>query len=332
MKAITSFGLLALVVSMVFSGIPISVGAQTDPNILLKIASQAQKQIETQISNQQVSDEAHKLFEEGSAEVDSLKDSLENDDISSARNHFLSAMKIFKKTSQMILERPTIEAITSVSNTEHNLSSVLERAVKFLSKLKAIAKKHDSGIDFSEIERLISITKSNIHDGNFDEAKKNIDQIKRLISDVKTTLDAQANESKTARAKDFAQKHLEKLANLIEEAKKQGYSQEIIIKLEDAYKELSTTSDPHKIAEHVRKIISIKDQFELTKVDRIESRISQMEQKLERLSQVEGIDPSQIQEAERILSEAKNLLSDGNNDEALNLLRTLGKLVENLES
>ncbi len=61
MRTITSFGLLALVVSMVFSGIPISVEAQTDPNILLKIASQAQKQIGTQISNQQVSDEVQEM-------------------------------------------------------------------------------------------------------------------------------------------------------------------------------------------------------------------------------------------------------------------------------
>jgi len=267
MRTITSFGLLALIVSMVFSGIPISVEAQADPSILLKIALQAQKQIETQISNQQVSDEVQKLFEEGSAEVDSLKDSLENDDISSARNHFLSAMKIFKKISQMILERPTIEAVTSVSITTHSLSSDLERVIKFLSKLKAIAEKHDSGVDFSEIERLVSITKSNIHDGNFDEAKKNIVQIKHLISDIKTTLVAQANESKTARAKDFAQKHLEKLANFIEKVKK-----------------------------------------------------------------LEGIDPSQIQEAERILSEVKNLLSDGNTDEAFKLLRTLNELVKKLRS
>ncbi len=267
MRTITSFGLLALIVSMVFSGIPISVEAQADPSILLKIALQAQKQIETQISNQQVSDEVQKLFEEGSAEVDSLKDSLENDDISSARNHFLSAMKIFKKISQMILERSTVEAVTSVSNTAHSLSSDLERVIKFLSKLKAIANKHDSGVDFSEIDRLISITKSNIHDGNFDEAKKNIVQIKRLLSDIKTTLIAQANESKTARAKDFAQKHLEKLANFIEKIKK-----------------------------------------------------------------LEGIDPSQIQEAERILSEAKNLLSDGNTNEAFKLLRTLNELVKKLRS
>ena len=157
--------------------------------------------------------------------------------------------------------------VASVSNVEHNLSSDLERVIKFLSKLKTIAEKHDSGVDFSEIERLISITKSNIHDGNFDEAKKNIVQIKRLLSDIKTTLVAQANESKTARAKDFAQKHLEKLANFIEKVKK-----------------------------------------------------------------LEGIDPSQIQEAERILSEVKNLLSDGNTDEALNLLRTLSELVEKLAS
>lgn len=332
MKTIATLGLLVLVVSMIFGGIPLSVEAQADPSILLKIASQAKRQIERQISNQDVPNEVQKLFEEGTAQVDSLKVSLEKDDLSSARKHFLSAMRIFKKISQLISQRPSVEAATSAAVAPRDLLSSLERMVKYLASLKTIAKRHYAGMDFSEIDRLIATAKTNIHEGNYDEAKKNIDQIKRLIIAINKTLHEQANQRKTDRAKDFAQKHLEKLASLIEEAKKQGYSLEIINKLEDAYRKLSETSDPHEIINQVRKIISIKEQFELTKIDRIEARVDQIEKKLERISQIEGIDPTQIKDAEQIFSEIKKLLSDDKHDDALHLLRTLSELLQKLEN
>ena len=51
MKKITSFVLLILVSSMVLGGMTNTAQAQNDPTILLKIAKQAQKQLENQINH-----------------------------------------------------------------------------------------------------------------------------------------------------------------------------------------------------------------------------------------------------------------------------------------
>ncbi|HXW02695.1 MAG TPA: hypothetical protein VD651_00315, partial [Nitrosarchaeum sp.] len=63
MKKVVSACLLLLVASMVFSGIPISAEAQKDPNILLKIALKAQREVKQQISSNS-SDEVKRLFEQ----------------------------------------------------------------------------------------------------------------------------------------------------------------------------------------------------------------------------------------------------------------------------
>jgi Na+/phosphate symporter len=109
MKKVVSVSLLMLVASMVFSGIPISADAQTDLNILVKIASQAKREVKNQMSSDS-SEEIKKLFREASNQVVLLEKSLERDDPSSAKQHFLNAMKIFKRITQMISsDRPTGE-------------------------------------------------------------------------------------------------------------------------------------------------------------------------------------------------------------------------------
>lgn len=70
---------------MIFGGMTHTVQAQTDPSILLKIAKQAQNQLENQI-NQDSSDKAKQLFREGTQQMKALEESLANNDVESAKN------------------------------------------------------------------------------------------------------------------------------------------------------------------------------------------------------------------------------------------------------
>ena len=90
MKTVTTFGLL-LVASIGLGGITNSASAQDDPEILLKLAKRAQNQISNQISDS--SDNIKRMFNEGIHHVESLEKALQVDDIESAKEHFLSAMK-----------------------------------------------------------------------------------------------------------------------------------------------------------------------------------------------------------------------------------------------
>jgi uncharacterized protein YcbK (DUF882 family) len=328
MKNITTYALLILVSSIALGGMTSNVSAADDPAILLKIAKRAQEQIHNQITEDSP-DKIKRLFVEGTQQVDALEKSLRNDDVTSAKEHFLSAMKIFKEISRHLTSSvsdvaPQAES-TSVRDNVRDPSNDLQRLQAYVNSLKTIAKKHDASIDFSELDELFTKARQQIGDHQFTQALDTIHEIKETIVDVNKELREKASKQESQRAKEYAQKYLEQLDRLIENAKKQGVSDEIIEKLESARENLSSTDNPRQIIEEIRKIMSLKDQFDLTKHDRLESRILQVEKTLYRLSQVDGVDEDDISDARELLQTIKRNLNDGEFETANELLRDLAK-------
>ncbi len=142
----------------------------------------------------------------------------------------------------------------------------------------------------------------------------------------------EATKQESQRANEYAKKYLEQLDRLIEHAKKQGVADEIIEKLETAKENLSSADNPREIIKEIRKIMSIKDQFELTKNDRLESRVLQVEKTLSRLSQIDEVDQSDLDDARNILENIKRHLSEGESDAANDLLRDLVKQLQEIKN
>lgn len=327
MNSVVSFALLILVASMAFGGITSSAYA-ADDSVILKIAKRAQEQISNQISDDS-SDKIKRLFEEGTQQVEYLEKSLRSDDVSAAKEHFLSAMKIFKEISRhlttSVSDVASQDETSSERDTAKNPSNDLQRLQSYVNNLKTIAKKHDASIDFSKLDESFSKARQQISDHQFAQALDTIREIKETIVDVNKELREKASKQESQRAKVYAQKYLEQLDRLIENAKKQGVSDEIIKKLESAKEDLSSIDDPRQIIEEIRKIISLKDQFELTKNDRLESRILQVEKTLSRLSQVDGVDEEDLLDARDTLRSIKQNLNDGEFETANEQLRDLAK-------
>ncbi len=334
MKSVTSFALLILVASMAFGGITNSVYA-ADDSAILKIAKRAQEQISNQISDDS-SDKIKRLFEKGTQQVESLEKSLHSDDTSAAKEHFLSAMKIFKEISRhlttSVYDVSSQDETSSVRDTVKNPSNDLQRLQSYLNNLKTIAKKHDASIDFSELDELVVKARQQIGDHQFAQALDTIHEIKETIVDVNKELREKASKQESQRAKVYVQKYLEQLDRLIENAKKQGVSDDIIEKLESAKENLSSIDEPRKIIEEIRKIMSLKDQFELTKNDRLESRILQVEKTLSRLSQVDGVDEEDLLDAGDTLQSIKQNLNDGEFETANEQLRDLAKQLAEIKN
>ncbi|MCV0430730.1 hypothetical protein [Nitrosopumilus sp.] len=330
MKTITTAILLILVTSMALGGMTSNASAAEDPTILLKIAKRAQEQIDKQISVDS-SEKIKRLFEEGTQQVDSLEKALRSDNISSAKEHFLSAMKIFKEISSHLTSSNTVSDVapktelSSVRDTAKDPSNDLQRLQVYVNSLKTIAKKYDTPIDFSDLDKLFKQAQQQISDGKFTQAINTIHEIKETIVDINKDLRENAAKQESQRAKVYAQKYLEQLDRLIENAKKQGVSNDIIERLESAREKLSSTDDPRQIVEEIRNIMSLKDQFDLTKYDRLESRILQVEKTLSRLSQVDGVDPTDISDAKETLQNIKENLNNGEFETANELLRDLAK-------
>ncbi|MCA9828761.1 MAG: hypothetical protein KC444_10335 [Nitrosopumilus sp.] len=332
MKTVATFALLILVTSMIFGGMTSNVSAQDDPAILLKIAKRAQEQIHNQISDNS-SSKVKELFEEGMQKVSALENALANDDINSAKEHFLSAMKIFTEISRQSSSNVSPQAeTTTVRNNVKDPSNDLQRLQVYVTSLKTIAKKYNTTIDFSELDGLFSQARQMVSDRQFPLALETLSKIKEKIVELNKELREEASKQEFQRAKEYAQQYLEQLDRLIENAKKQGVSDEIIEQLETAKENLSLADDKNEIIEQIRKIISIKDQFELTKNDRLESRVLQLEKTISRLSQTDGVNLDDLKDARSTIQIIKSHLYNGEFETANDLLRDLAKQLEEIKN
>jgi flagellin-specific chaperone FliS len=331
MKILTTFALLILVISMVFGGVTSTVFAQDDPTILLKIAKRTQEQIRNQISDDS-SDNVKRLFEEGVQKVSALEKALTNDDISSAKEYFLSAMKIFTEISKQSTSSDTKTESNSMRSDAKDPSNDLQRLQVYVTSLKTIAKKYNTSIDFSNLDELFSKARQEISDHQFALALETLSKIKEKIVELNKELREEASKQESQRAKEYAQQYLEQLDRLIENAKNQGVADEIIEKLETAKENLSLADDKNEIIDQIRKIISIKDQFELTKNDRLESRVLQLEKTISRLSQIDGINQDDLKNATDTIQIIKRYLYDGKFETANDLLRDLAKQLEEIKN
>jgi len=342
MKTIVTFGLFILVASMVLGGTTSNVYAQDDSTILLKLAKRAQNQVQNQVSSESP-DEIKRLFEEGVQNVNSLEEAIKNKDTDSTKKHFLTAMKIFtqisKQTSKSDIptSKSTSEVATktpsdSARSPAKDPSSDLQRLQVYVNSLKTIAEKYNASIDFSELYELFTLSKQQINNGQFALASDTLKKIKEIIVEVNKEIRDKASKQASQHAKEYAQKYLEQLDRLIENAKKQGVSDEIIKKLEIARENLSSADNPSDIIKEIREILSIKKQFELTKNDVLESRVLQFEKTISRLSQMDGVNQDDLVNDRDTLQSIKRHLYDGEFDTTNELLRDLAKQLQEIKN
>lgn len=331
MKTIAIIGILILTVSLVFGGMTNTVLAQEDPSILTKIAKRAQDQILIQISNDSPK-EILKLFEEGKKEVEAIEESLLTNDLTSAKEHFLSAMRIFTEISrQSATTQFSHTETTTTQTTQLNPSNDLLRMYSYVNNLKAIAKNHNSTIDFTQLNGLFEIARNQINSNQFNEVSQTIHEIKKSIIEINAELRQQASHQESNRAQAFAQKYLKQLDRLIELAQDTGKSEDIIEKLKVARESLTLATSPGDIIKQVRNILLLQQQFELSESKLIELRIIQIEKTILGLSNSDQINSDPIIEINETLQTIKDHLSKSEFDQANELLGSLTTILEKIQ-
>ena len=112
----------------------------------------------------------------------------------------------------------------------------------------------------------------------------------------------------------------------------QDYSEDIIAKIKEARDRLANSSDPEEIIKEVRQILSFKEQFDLTKADRIKNRLGQLEQNIEKLSANKDISNNAIAEAKKLVEKLKSQIKNGQYDAAQVTLKELTDIVRSLQN
>src|SRR5690348_10327889 len=156
-----AFVLLVLVGSLMLTNLPMQ--SYADPNLdtLLRIATQARDNVNIQLSQlSTVPDEINQLYKQGSDETDALAQSISQNDQASSKQHFLSAMKIFKEVNDKI------SSLTPTSTNEQTpqidtvrLKSEINRIQILGDKLRSIATTNNVDIDFTKFNDVMQDAK-----------------------------------------------------------------------------------------------------------------------------------------------------------------------------
>jgi len=337
-KMISSIVLLVLVSSMIFSSIPVSVYADSQSDSLIRIASQARDQVKIQLSKVDATQEIKDKFELGSEQIKLLIEAVNIEDVPTARQHFLSAMTIFNNIIQQISDRPStakaeLSGVDPATADTSRIAQELDRLERYTAQLKRIAINNEFALDSSKSDNLIEQARNDLRDGNSDLAISAIPEIKQSIIELNQILKEKTRQYTTERAKTLAGKHLEDLDRLIEEAEEMEVSDGTIGKLLEARKNLNSLSDAsvEQIINEVKRIMSVKQDFEKSKADRIESRYQDLESKIDRLSNYPS-DILELDKAKTMYSELRDLVSTGNYNEAIRLLNSLNKLINEIQN
>ena len=331
MKSIAIFGLLILTVSLALGGATSLVYAQDNPPILLKIAQGAENQIQAQISNDS-SEEIKNLFEEGQRGVAALEHSLSNNDLPSAKEQFLSTMKIFTKISHLLASNQTPQTETKINPATPNPSNDLHRMQGYVNSLKTIAKNQNTTVDFTSLENLFLDAKTQINNHRYTEATQTIQQIKETIIELNAEIRQQTSHQETNRAQAFAQKYLKQIDRLIEHAQITGMSEEIIEKLETSSESLSLATTPSAVVNEVRNFLLLQQQFELSEEKLLELRIIEMEKTTLELSNSDQLlNQNIIQGMNKNLETIKDHLDKREFERATELLNALGTILEKIQ-
>ena len=229
MKKLALFTIIVLIFGTISPSLANQAYAQNDPSILLRIATQADKQILNQLNNiysNQVPDNLEILYDKGHSAVKSLDESLSDDDIQKAKQDFLLAMNTFMQISRTISQSSEkIVVVTTFDKSNRNISSEIDRLEKYIISLENISKKYDIDVksDFDEIHNLIQECRSNLN--NTDKVLSLIKKIKIILDSIKNDIRESAINHKSEFIKRFFDRLLDRIDNQLITAKNNGANQ-----------------------------------------------------------------------------------------------------------
>ena len=221
-----AFVLLVLVASLTLTNLPLPSYADLNLDTLLTIATQARDNIDIQLSQlPTIPDEINQLYKQGSAETDALTQSVSQGDQATSKEHFLSAMKIFKEVNDKISSLTPTASEQAPKIDMLQLKSEIIRMQTLGDRLETIAITNNVEIDFTKFNETMQDARQNLDAGNTDQVNKDLETANQLLLDVHQLLADAAKKKIVDRAKDFTEKQIQRLSQENETGSLQNVTQ-----------------------------------------------------------------------------------------------------------
>ena len=210
-----SFVLIALVGLMILN-LPVQSYADPQLDTLLRIATQARDHLSITISQiNNVPNEITNLYNQGSSETNDLAKSVDQQDVTSAKQHFLSAMQFFKTTNDKINSLNVTASTDQQSPDIIQLQSEIIRMDNIGKRLKTIAITNQVDINFTQLDQFVQTATQDLNTGNIEDASKAIQDANQFVNDVHHSLTLVAKQRTSDRAKDFTEKEIQRFNQTI---------------------------------------------------------------------------------------------------------------------
>jgi len=313
MNKLLVFFSLFLVASMCFVTIPNTAQADSQLDILVKITQNTKEHIKNDIDKlNNVSQEVYDFFGEGAKETALLIQAAEKEDASSTKQHFISAMIAFKQASLAISENES-QKTPQVATYDH--SQTITKYENNIKKLKLISAKLNADINFKQIDQLLALAKENISKGSIEQTKEVIGKISSEGKQIQKLLYEISEENRIHKAKQFVQKHTERINSLILQAKTFGLDKtaNVLAQSQIQLLQANTTGQIKQqfkiIIIHQQKVEQVKEinQAELLK---LQALLVPLEKKAQRLAD----DLKENNTADYLLKRAFNLIEEVKQD------------------
>jgi len=273
------------------------VEAASDLDYMLKIAEKAKHYIKQNINEMESSNTQDwknrqavlEIYDKSADEIDLLSTAINDGDVKSARELFISSMGKIKQISQMLNQIAETKA-QDASLPDH--SQIIKRYEMNYQKLQQISDKIGADIDFSEMKNLISLAKQNNEQGKNEQAKQTIDQIALKGLEIYKSLQSINQENKIIRAQALAEKYVDRINALIVQAKTSGLL-DYVKQLENSKTQLVSSNSTSQITKQIRIVITINNDIQeinrnnLQQIDVDEIQLSQKQRITSELTQLE---------------------------------------------
>ena len=313
MNKLLVFFSLILVASMVFVTTPNTVHADSQLDILIKITQNTKEHIKNDIDKlSDISQEVYDFYDEGARETVLLTQAAEKEDVVSARQHFISAMIAFKQTSLAISETESQKTSQTIISDQSQTIKKYENNIK---KLKLISAKLNTDIDFEQIAQLLALAKANYAEGSLEQTKEVLNKIASEGKQIQKLLYEISEQNRILKAKQFVQKHTERINSLILQAKTFGL-QDTADVLKQSQIQLLQANTTNQIKQQFKIIIIYQQKVEQVKETsqaellRLQSLLVPLEKKAQRLAG----DLKENSAADYFLKRAFNIIEETKQD------------------
>ena len=313
MNKILVFSLLFLVGSMCFVIIPNIAYADSQLDILVKITQNTKEHIKDDIDKlNDVSQRVYDLFDVGAKETALLIQAAEKGDTDSAKQHFISAMIAFKQTSLAISQNQTQETTQAIVS---DYSPRINKYESNIHKLKIVSAKLNADVDFEQIDQLLTLAKANNAKGSMEQTKEVLDKIASEGKQIQKFLYEISEQNRIHKAKQFVQRHTERINSLILQAKTFGLDK-TAVDLEQSQVQLLQANSTNQIKQqfkiiiiHQQKVEQVKE-VNQTQLLRLQSLLVPLEKKAQNLAD----DLKENNMADNLLKRAFNLIEETRQD------------------